>query len=375
MAEKYMKTIQFETGGDTYHPLPLMGDGGKTWVQNYNDQNLTFAKYVGGLWIGYNSDSDWRTVVSSKDGKNWRSGILVGSTFHMPIPNAVHYANGLWVLGHREGLAYSTDGENWIMSSNTEPVTAVYYGDGIWVAGTNDNGLYYSEDGKNWTQSTTNINLGTDNYDLVFNCIYYANGMWVVISLGTQKGIYYSTDGQNWTQGNVTNSVYFYSVYCANGTWVVCSGTGLYYSEDGKTWTRSNVTSGGFVSVYYANDIWVACSGSNKGLYYSVDGKTWTQSNITSGSFSSIFFGNDLWVACRTNGMVYSTDGKNWYSVNPSSISGSIDRVLSFGNGLWISTGGTGYTYYSEVSEGRILQVVDGEWTAVNIPNAEEVEY
>ena len=34
MAEKYMKTIQFETDGDIYHPLPLLDNGGKSWTHS-----------------------------------------------------------------------------------------------------------------------------------------------------------------------------------------------------------------------------------------------------------------------------------------------------------------------------------------------------
>ena len=72
-----------------------------------------------------------------------------------------------------------------------------------------------------------------------------------------------------WTQSNITIGN-FNCVYYANGIWVAGggSGKGLYYSTDGKTWTQSNITSGNFNCVYYANGIWVA-GGGDKGLYYS----------------------------------------------------------------------------------------------------------
>ena len=102
----------------------------------------------------------------------------------------------------------------------------------------------------------------------IFNCIYYANGIWV--AGGTNSiGLCYSTDGKVWFQSDITSG-YFECVYYANGIWVA-AGNGLYYSIDGKTWTQSNITSGSFYSVYYSNGIWVAGSDNNKGLYYSTD--------------------------------------------------------------------------------------------------------
>ena len=77
-------------------------------------------------------------------------------------------------------------------------------------------------------------------------------------------------NGTEWTQSNITSGR-IYSVYNANGIWVVGSNNGLYYSTDGKTWTQSNITSGNIHSVYNANGIWVA-GDSDVGLYYSV---TW----------------------------------------------------------------------------------------------------
>ena len=87
--------------------------------------------------------------------------------------------------------------------------------------------------------------------------------------------------------------------------------------------------------VHYSNGLWVAASGVRNGLYYSTDGKVWVQSNITSDSFNSIYYSNGIWVA-----------------------------------------GGYGVLYYSDSPDNnKILQVVNGEWAMVAVPNAEEVAY
>ena len=241
MAEKYMKTIQFETGGDTYHPLPVLGGNGKVFTQS-NITNGTF--------------------------------------------NSVYYDNNLWLAGGY-GLYYSTDGKSWTQSNVTRGYfVSIYYSNGIWVAG-GDSVLYYSIDGKTWTQS--NIT------NKIIYSVYYGNGTWVA---GGDGGLYYSTDGMSWTQSNVTNGVSddtFISVYYDNNLWVAGSGRGLWYSIDGKTWTKSNVGGYSYIySVYYANNLWVA-GVAEDGLYYSTDGKVWTfGSNCQALSF---YYANDIWVA------------------------------------------------------------------------------
>ena len=162
----------------------------------------------------------------------------------------------------------------------------------------NDKGLFYGKKSNNITFTQSNITSGD------FNCVYYANSIWVAGNSST--GLYYSTDGKTWTQSNITSDT-VNCVYNANGIWVAGnSSTGAYYSLDGKTWTQSNITSGDFNCVYNANGIWVA---GGKGLYYSTDGKTWTQSNITSGSFKCVYNANGIWVAGSWgNGLYYGID-------------------------------------------------------------------
>ena len=178
MAEKYMKTIQFENNGDIYHPLPLLDSVGKTWTQS----NGTIAE----------ADDEF---------------------------NSVYYGNNTWVAASINGLYYSTDGKSWTQSNITSVrFNSVYYGNNIWVAGGYYYGLYYSTDGKTWTQS----NVTSGYFSSVYS-VYYGNGLWVS---GSNNGLYYSIDGKNWTLSNVTSGN-FSSVYYGNGIW----GAGLYYSE------------------------------------------------------------------------------------------------------------------------------------------------
>lgn len=102
--------------------------------------------------------------------------------------------------------------------------------------------------------------------------------------------------------------------------------------SDGKTWVQSNITNSRFDSIYYNNGLWVAGSGS--GLYYSTDGMAWAQSNVASGAFNLVYYDNGIWI-----------------------------------------TGGYGLYYSESPDNNKILQVVNGEWAMVAIPNAEEVAY
>ena len=85
--------------------------------------------------------------------------------------------------------------------------------------------------GKSWIQS--NITSG------IFNCVYYANGIWVAGS-DSNKGLYYSEDGIEWTKSNITSG-YFYDVYYGNGSWVASGDDGLYYSTDGMGWSDASL--------------------------------------------------------------------------------------------------------------------------------------
>ena len=138
----------------------------------------------------------------------------------------------------------------------------------------------------------------------------------MILSGETSKSV---PNGTKWKHGvlDKDRDVGIECIYNANGIWVIGSNSGrnnnsLYYSIDGKTWTRSNVNNNGFSSVYNANGIWVAGStfgsNGNEGFYYSTDGMTWTQSNITTGSSPSIYNANGIWVAGDYNnkGLYYS---------------------------------------------------------------------
>ena len=102
--------------------------------------------------------------------------------------------------------------------------------------------------------------------------VYLGNNQVDILGGIEITNLYHFPNGTQWTQSNITSNI-FNCVYYANGIWVAGSGNneGLYYSTDGKTWFQTDTSSGNFKCVYNANGIWVT-GADNDGLYYSV---TW----------------------------------------------------------------------------------------------------
>ena len=330
MAEKYMKTIQFETGGDTYHPLPVLIEGGKDWV-------------------------------------------AAGPTASAYRP--VHYFNGLTIFGDalNGGLYYSDDDCATSTKSNytSTPPTSFMEVNGM-LFFTASTGLYYSEDGKTWTKTAITSNIVKD--------ICYGNGLWIA---ATTSGMYYSEDGKIWKLGNSASS--FASVGFNGSNMFVAGGSannGIWYSTDGKTWTKSSTDLKNYDywdSLKFGHGVLVARS--SQSIVYSVDGKTWTKSDI---NLDMVDFGNGLWIGCTSNASpmflkVYiSTDGINWklvYTINTVSLLSLYikDRIIL---GLYTGTNNQALLYSENINyDDYILMVQNGEWAAVAVPNAEEVEY
>jgi len=373
MAEKYMKTIQFETGGDVYHPLPVVSKGGVVPIAGTAGKLWTIVGETSSLYLNCLAACANSVVFGDSDGKVYKS--TDGKTLGSPIAVASSAINGLCY--HNGVLICTTDGSGMYRSTD-EGATWEYidqdivtYGSGPWILNNKwfayEQRTAYSDDGLTWAE------LGERDLEPRG----YIDGLYIGIASGL--GIKYSTDLTTWTQSNITSGT-FLSVCNADGLLVTGgNSTGLYYSTDGKTWTQSSNTRDSFYSIYNANGLWVAGS-SGRGLWYSADGKTWTVSNVTSGTFESLYYANGLWVAgSNNNGAYYSTDGKMWTQSNITSK--SFKNITSYKNILIALN--SDVLCYSEPEtnqlespdNGSILQVVNGEWAMVAVTNAEEVEY
>ena len=119
-------------------------------------------------------------------------------------------------------IGYSTDGQNWFVSTNTNGLfsgegagaagggggTGSTYGNGLFVAvgdstaGGNAN-IGYSTDGQTWTLAkNTNGLFGGEGVSDGGYDVTYGNGLFVAVGVSTAGGnanIGYSTDGQTWT--------------------------------------------------------------------------------------------------------------------------------------------------------------------------------
>ena len=219
-------------------------------------------------------------------------------------------------------------------------------------------GLTTDEMGIKWSNS----NVTSGGYKKPF-C---ANGIWI-ISSGSDSGIKYSTDGKTWSNSNITSGSY-HTPYYANGIWVIGSdsGSGIKYSTDGISWSNSNITSSSYTSPYYANGIWVIGSSGDLGIKYSTDGKTWSDSNITSSNFVTPYYANGIWVINGGNtgyggGIKYSTDGKTW---SHSNVIADYYSTPYYANGIWVISGNSGIKYSTDGKTWTSSNITDDVYTS-----------
>ena len=376
MAEKYMKTIQFETGGDTYHPLPVLIEGGKDWVPSgptasgyrpvhyFNGLTIFGDALAGGI---YYSDDDCATSTKS----NYTS----------TPPVSLMEVNNMLFFTTSTGLYYSEDGKTWTKSSITSNIVEdICYGNSLWIAATSS-GIYYSEDGKTWT-------LG--NSSLSFRSVGFNGSNMFVAGGSANNGIWYSKDGKTWTKStSLTDDLNTSHISYGKGIWVATRDynstdmPGIWYSTDGKTWTKSSTDLKShqmWSDLQFGNGVWIARDSSS--IVYSTDGKTWTENSI---KLNPVKFGNGLWIGCTNDNSsliakVYtSTDGINWKFVYTVTNVSSILSLYIGGRIILSAYGGTSCkaVRYSENPnyDNHILMVQNGEWAMVAIPNAEEVAY
>ena len=313
------------------------------------------------------------------NGKEWTKCAIGSSDNMLGYMVDIVKVKNVWVGFGYGGLWYSTDGKEWVQAVDSTGETlscwfnCVVYANGLFVAASDyeGTGIYYSTDGVTWTQS--NITSGGAM------SLIYEKGIWLASHYGGGfLNVSYSLDGKTWT--NVNAGGYCYDFAYGGGVFVVTSGSyGIFYSEDGKTWTQSNITDLTYVrAIAYKNGVFVFGSCRNDaGLYYSEDGKTWTQSNITSGKFDTVKYVDHLWFASdSTNltGIYYSTDGITWTQSNITS--GSINEDLCCNNGLFVVAMSNGLFYsmdgktwtQSNIADVNIMSVLCGcgKWVALS---------
>lgn len=250
-----------------------------------DENNLTVKGTTFGFLTPKSLNANNLTEINIDSGQAWQSA-SASSNF----TTKSYYINNAWYYTVAQdanigGVYRSANGINWTKIS-TRGTTDIAFGNGILVAAT-QNGIYWKDDLDNWT-------LATGSGTSYFNCIMYANNLFVAGSNTT--GLYYSSDGKNWTQSNfnsnparAVNYIEYEDNYVTKYRWVASTANGIFYSDDGQSWTLSYGVS---VSISYQPRAFV--------WYY------------TSGNTS-------IKMSCLLAYHYYSTDGGvHWYTISPN---------------------------------------------------------
>ena len=219
------------------------------------------------------------TTMFSSDGKTWTTKTNNLSSYY--LWRSIAYANGTYVIicdydSTEDRLpaynyAYSTDkyGETWTIGSfNGGENYFVNYANNYFYTGN-----YYSSDGITWSKNnfTTNMNIS--------RFVYYANNIYVAVSIMKTNKFAYSTDGITWTEGTMPSSQYWEFVCYGNNKFVaIVIGSNVFaYSTDGINWTEGTMPSSQYwVNICYGNNVFVAAArNSVSQFYYSFDGIIW----------------------------------------------------------------------------------------------------
>jgi hypothetical protein len=267
-------------------------------------------------------------------------------------------------------LFSSNNGSNWNAASSGGFVTSagsngckgIAYNGTTWVAvGQGANGpafIQYSTDGSNWINTTNTFPSGTGNYP---TCVGWNGRVWLAGALSAEgvgaSNIQISSNGINWSAITAANFTQFTNGLAWNGRFWVGVGAGgtaaasIEYSlNNGSNW--SNSTSGGFTTagngVAWNGQVFVAVgqdSTAAASIKYSYDGSNW--SNSSAGGFSTAGYGiawnGRIWVAVGNGGSTaasikYSFDGINW----SNSVTGGFTtdgRAVSWSGSRWVATG------------------------------------
>jgi hypothetical protein len=302
-------------------------------------------------------------IAYSEDGKNW--SLVTNSPTGI---SCIAYGNNSWVAVGGKSIAYSENGETWTSVNSEEILSPVFfkqnamcnihivaYGNGKWVAGTYTpyGNMGYSEDnGKTWNAIESPFD------DKSIGNIVYGNGKWVASS-GSE--VAYSQNGINWTKvTNFPDDILYgiNKIVYSNGGWVAFSEKKMAYSENGETWTVVMDASFGRINdVAYGDGKWVAVGfcpsddfiDSYSSIVYSENHcKTW---NRAQGGYPDIIaYNNGKWVSAVNNGMAYSENGKTWTNVTDHPFTDTYEKIINIieFNGRWIAISNYGRIAYSD---------------------------
>jgi hypothetical protein len=279
-----------------------------------------------------------------------------------------------------------TLGKAWLQSDISFPEFTSICSDGnMWVACSHyEDKAYYSNDGKTWSS----VELGDGEGGM--NCVYYADGVWLVGGYGTYADIWRSVDGINWTPVNI-GPIEINDIYSDNGTWVAVGKQDyIFYSTDSTSWTQSDLMTNDFKTVSGVNfgtvkgyqGHWIALCESvysqddgHRTLFFTDDVSSFLGEGnlLLSGEYQSDFgrfetlndvhYANGIWVVVGPEGIYYVAKTDDIYDYYSSWTKVTLNVPSGFnciynGNGLWVAGSIDNGIYHS----------TDGmTWTQTNI--------
>jgi hypothetical protein len=223
---------RYVAGSDS-HTLWVSLDG-EYWTNatpdptNIQPQDVHVA-YGNGVFVGvsgYLAD-----VFTSTNGLDWSVQQLQTNLDAVYFTD-VAYGNGRFVAVAQNGIACSSDGINWSLTSPDIGLSRVTFGNGVFVAIGYSFSLV-SADGTNWIRS--------DAFSFVqyANDVAYGDGLFIAVGgVGNSQGLPYespiwiSTDGLGWTIRSSKTSRILYTAAFGNGTFAVTGGGSAILQSD-----------------------------------------------------------------------------------------------------------------------------------------------
>jgi hypothetical protein len=299
-----------------------------------------------------------QSIIYSYNGINWSNSVDITGT-----ANSVMAWNGRYlVTTGTTGYYTSFNGLTWksipnIIGTLFTGINGLAWNGSLWVAvgQTNANtnaGIAYSSDGINWIRVTSGLLPFSNSLAAAAGRTVAWNGRYFVAgggSSGSYSNIVYSYDGSNWS--NITSGSF---TTAANGVawngqmWVAVGedatqNNRIKYSYNGSNWFNSagNGFSNVGQNVLWNGQQWVAVGaegvGSTQRIRYSFNGINWLQAasgDIWDANSASpgIAWNGNIWVVSGNHngnpGIKYSFNGSNWFDCVGNKITGAMTTMV-----------------------------------------------
>lgn len=385
MADKFLKTLDMGDG-NKYRLLPPVTKLSTSTVtvpifQKWDQIDYKFnnIKYSNGIWVATDENGN---LYSSVDGRTWNlNAEAVGSFDSLYCFNIDD--TPAWIATTNGGtFLYSYDGVDW--ATNGIPTGAIinritlvsFNGGTYFFVFSTETGIYMFADG---------LEICAYNYfpdEIVFDCAFdqYTGTMVAATSTGIYTNSSQSGDLDFVNTSDVECHRIVFNESLGNVFFALCADVGVLLSkDDGFTWESIRIAGG----EYFVKDLYDAFSilvvgevlfyGDRLSHYSDVQKMLLPISDVNVEiGINSVFVMKDGTVVLGTNsGLIIGTGKIEESYAQVADVSTAISSMdYNSESGLFIACGNHG-TYLSEETtktiinpgdEGKILQVVNGEW-------------